>query len=89
MRSLNRRMSWLMADKSFDKPIIGLLATLIGVVLVSRVMDNMRTVVGTIFLPYPKENPRVLRGIGTKFNGLLFEVGGSIICLPLMASPIS
>jgi glycerol-3-phosphate O-acyltransferase/dihydroxyacetone phosphate acyltransferase len=78
MRSLNRRVSWLMAEKSFDKPIISLLATLIGAVLVSRVIDNMRTMAGTVFLLYPKENPRVLREISTKFNGLLFEVRGSI-----------
>lgn len=35
MKLLNRRISWLMAAKSFDKPIIGPLAKLAGAVPVS------------------------------------------------------
>jgi glycerol-3-phosphate O-acyltransferase/dihydroxyacetone phosphate acyltransferase len=78
MKSLNRRVSWLMAEKSFDKPIIGPLARLVGVVPVSRAMDNIRTAVGTVHLLDPDGNPRLLGGIGTNFCAPRFEVGGSI-----------
>jgi glycerol-3-phosphate O-acyltransferase/dihydroxyacetone phosphate acyltransferase len=67
-----------MAAKSFDKPIIGPLATLIGAVPVSRVMDIIKTGEGTVHLLDPDGNPRLLGGSGTKFNGPAFEVGGSI-----------
>jgi len=78
MRSVNRQVSWLMAEKSFDKPVIGPLATLIGAVPVSRAIDSMKAVEGTIFLPDPIANPSLLRGLGTKFTAPGFEVGGSI-----------
>jgi glycerol-3-phosphate O-acyltransferase/dihydroxyacetone phosphate acyltransferase len=67
-----------MAAKSFDKPVVGPLAGLISVVPVSRAIDNMKAAKGTIFLPDPIENPTLLRGIGTKFDGPGFEVGGTI-----------
>jgi glycerol-3-phosphate O-acyltransferase/dihydroxyacetone phosphate acyltransferase len=78
MKSINRRVSWLMAEKSFDKPIIGPLARLIGAVPVSRAMDNTKAVPGTVYLPDPDENPKLLHGIGTSFDGPEFEIGGSI-----------
>ena len=78
MKSLNRRISWLMAEKSFDKPIIGPLARLVGAVPVSRAMDNIKSAEGAIYLLDPTGNPRSLGGIGTKFDGPGFEVGGSI-----------
>lgn len=78
MRSLDRRISWLMAEKSFDKPIVGPLARLINVVPVSRAIDNMRAGEGIIFVPDPAGNATLLRGIGTKFDGPGFEVGGTI-----------
>lgn len=78
MRSLNRQISWLMAEKSFDKPIIGPLATLIGAVPVSRAMDNIKPAQGTVHLLDPDGNPRLLEGVGTTFDGPGFEIGGSI-----------
>ena len=78
MKSLNRRVSWLMAEKSFDKPIIGPLATLIGAVPVSRAMDNVKAAQGTIQLLDPDGDLRILEGVGTKFDGPGFEVGGAI-----------
>jgi glycerol-3-phosphate O-acyltransferase/dihydroxyacetone phosphate acyltransferase len=83
MRSLNRRISWLMAEKSFEKPIIGPLAGLVGVVPVSRAMDNMKSAEGSVFLSDPAQNPCLLRGIGTRFDGPGFEVGGSIYLPPV------
>lgn len=78
MRSLDRRVSWLMAEKSFKDPIVGPFARLIGAVPVARAMDSMKAAEGTVFLPDPTGNPRLLQGIGTKFDGTAFEVGGSI-----------
>lgn len=83
MKSLKRRVSWLMAAKSFDKPIVGPLATLIGAVPVSRVMDIIKTGEGTVHLLDPDGDPRLLGGTGTKFNAPGFEVGGSIYLPPI------
>ncbi|KAG0648148.1 putative acyltransferase [Hyphodiscus hymeniophilus] len=83
MKTLNRRISWLMAEKSFDKPIIGPLATLAGAVPVSRAMDNVKTAQGNIYLLDPDGDPKVLGGVGTKFDGPGFEIGGSIY-LPVL-----
>ena len=78
MRSLRRRVSWLMAAKSFSLPIVGPLARGVGAVPVSRAMDNARAAEGTIYLPDPIENPKLLRGVGTRFEDSTFQVGGSI-----------
>jgi len=65
-----------MAAKSFDKPIIGPLATGVGAVPVSRAMDNTKAAAGNVFLD--SGNPHLLRGVGTDFEGPGFEVGGAI-----------
>jgi glycerol-3-phosphate O-acyltransferase/dihydroxyacetone phosphate acyltransferase len=67
-----------MAEKSFKSPIVGTMATLINVFPVSRAIDNMIAAEGHVLLPDPKGNPTLLRGIGTKFNGSEFQVGGTI-----------
>jgi len=77
MRNLNRRVSWLMAEKSFHAPIIGPLASLIGAVPVSRAIDNTKAGAGTVVLD-ASANPCLLRGIGTDFEAPEFVVGGSI-----------
>jgi glycerol-3-phosphate O-acyltransferase / dihydroxyacetone phosphate acyltransferase len=76
MRSLGHRVSWLMAEKSFDKPIIGPLATFIGAVPVSRAMDNTKAGIGKVYLS--KRDANVLVGIGTNFESPEFQIGGSI-----------
>lgn len=76
MRSLRRRISWLMASKSFDKPIIGPLAVGVGAVPVSRVMDELKVATGNVFLD--DEDWSLMRGVGTDFYSSKFEVGGSI-----------
>jgi glycerol-3-phosphate O-acyltransferase/dihydroxyacetone phosphate acyltransferase len=68
MRTLSRRISWLMAEKSFERPFIGIMASLVGVVPVTRAMDNAKSADGTVYLPDPERNPRLLRGVGTKFD---------------------
>lgn len=41
-------------------------------------MDNVRNAEGAIYLLDPTGDPQLLGGIGTKFDGPGFEVGGSI-----------
>lgn len=43
----------------------------------------MKTAEGTAYLSDPVENPCLLRGIGTRFDGPGFEVGGSIYLPPI------
>lgn len=77
-REIGRRISWLIAEKSFKRKFIGLLSRWIGAVPVARAMDNMKPGTGTIYLPDPVNQPTLLRGIGTKFDGPGFESEGTI-----------
>lgn len=74
----HRRISWLIAEKSFKRRFIGLLARSMGSVPVARAMDNMKPGVGTVYLPDPVNNPTLLRGVGTNFEGPGFEPEGTI-----------
>jgi glycerol-3-phosphate O-acyltransferase / dihydroxyacetone phosphate acyltransferase len=78
LRSLNRRISWLMAEKSFRRPFVGSMATIMGAVPISRAMDIAKSGEGTIYLPDPVTNPLVLKGVGTDFTGPDFKPGYSI-----------
>jgi glycerol-3-phosphate O-acyltransferase/dihydroxyacetone phosphate acyltransferase len=83
LRSLDRKISWLMAEKSFQRKFVGGIASQLGVVPVSRAMDIAKAADGKIYLPNPVNNPKYLKGIGTNFTSPDFEVGGSIY-LPLI-----
>ncbi|KAF7713687.1 Uncharacterized protein PECH_000619 [Penicillium ucsense] len=74
----HRRISWLIAEKSFRRKFIGLLARGIGALPVARAMDNLKTGTGTIYLPDPVNEPKLLRGVGTNFEGPGFEAEGTI-----------
>lgn len=79
MRSeLKRRISFLIAEKSFKRKFIGFLARSAGALPVARAMDSMKPGKGTVYLPDPVNNPTLLKGIGTKFDGPEFELGGTI-----------
>ncbi|KXG50831.1 Phospholipid/glycerol acyltransferase [Penicillium griseofulvum] len=73
-----RRISWLIADKSFKRKFIGFLARGIGALPVARAMDNLKPGTGTIYLPDPINEPTLLRGVGTNFEGKGFEKDGTI-----------
>ncbi|EER23533.1 glycerol-3-phosphate O-acyltransferase, putative [Coccidioides posadasii C735 delta SOWgp] len=77
-RELQRRVAFLIAEKSFRRKFIGLLARASGAVPVSRAMDNMKPGKGVIYLPDPVNNPTLLRGIDTNFVSPEFQVGGTI-----------
>lgn len=74
----HRRISWLIAEKSFRRKFIGMLARGIGTVPVSRAMDNMKPGKGTIYLPDPVNQPTLVRGVGTDFEGPGYEKDGTI-----------
>ncbi|KAL4808345.1 hypothetical protein BDV18DRAFT_151379 [Aspergillus unguis] len=74
----HRRISFLIAEKSFRRKFIGLLARGIGTVPVARAMDELKPREGTVYLPDPVNEPTLLRGIGTNFEGPGFEKDGSI-----------
>ncbi|KAE8372656.1 hypothetical protein BDV26DRAFT_273663 [Aspergillus bertholletiae] len=79
MRSeARRRISWLIAEKSFRRKFIGLLARSIGTVPVARAMDNMKPGEGTIYMPDPINQPTLIRGVDTNFEGPNFEKDGTI-----------
>lgn len=79
MRSeAHRRISWLIAEKSFRRKFIGMLARSAGTVPVARAMDNLKPAKGTIYLPDPINNPTLIRGVDTDFEGGGFEKEGTI-----------
>jgi glycerol-3-phosphate O-acyltransferase / dihydroxyacetone phosphate acyltransferase len=75
---VHRRISWLIAEKSFHRKFVGLLAKGIGAVPVARIIDNMKSGEGTIYLPDPVNQPTLLRGIGARFDRPGFEPEGTI-----------
>jgi glycerol-3-phosphate O-acyltransferase/dihydroxyacetone phosphate acyltransferase len=74
----HRRISFLIAEKSFRRKFIGFLARNIGTVPVSRAMDMLKPGQGTVYLPDPINEPTLLRGVGTNFEGPGFEKDGTI-----------
>lgn len=77
-RELGRRIAFLIAEKSYKRPMVGLLARATGALPVSRAMDNLKPGVGTVYLPDPVDNPQILKGIGTDFNAPGYEPHGTI-----------
>ncbi|OAK96226.1 hypothetical protein IQ06DRAFT_256912 [Phaeosphaeriaceae sp. SRC1lsM3a] len=75
----DRRIQFLIADKSMKRKFIGAMAGLTGVVPVGRAMDMTKPAPGKIYLPDPINDPCLLRGTGTNFEDEKFQVGGSIV----------
>ncbi|KAL6707739.1 Glycerol-3-phosphate/dihydroxyacetone phosphate acyltransferase [Coniothyrium glycines] len=75
----DRRIQFLIADKSMKRKFIGAMAGLTGVVPVGRAMDMTKSTKGKIYLPDPINDPCLLRGVDTNFEDPLFMVGGSIV----------
>ena len=72
-----RRVSWLMAEKSFTG-LVGWLASLMGAIPVSRAQDISRPGQGTVYLPDPGNKPLTLRGKGSNFTAAQFTIGGAV-----------
>ncbi|KAH6633333.1 CTR1 suppressor protein [Boeremia exigua] len=75
----DRRIQFLIADKSMKRRFIGAMAGLTGVVPVGRAMDATKPATGMVYLPDPINDPCLLRGVGTNFEDSMFMVGGSIV----------
>ncbi len=76
----NRRVSFLIAEKSMKEPFIGTLAGCMGALPVARAMDNFKRGKGEIYLPKHEKDPTLIHGIGTDFtDNTRFTVNGSIV----------
>ncbi|TID15254.1 putative glycerol-3-phosphate o-acyltransferase protein [Venturia nashicola] len=75
----HRRIAFLIAEKSMRRKAIGFFARLVGAVPVGRALDSTKQVSGRIYLPDPDNDPLLLRGVGTNFEGKDFQVGGLIV----------
>ncbi|KAH9864000.1 hypothetical protein J1614_009933 [Plenodomus biglobosus] len=75
----DRRIQFLIAEKSMKRKFVGAMAGLTGVVPVGRAMDMTKPAQGKIYLPDPINDPCLLRGVDTNFEDEQFQVGGSIV----------
>ncbi|CCD22485.1 bifunctional glycerol-3-phosphate/glycerone-phosphate O-acyltransferase SCT1 NDAI_0A03280 [Naumovozyma dairenensis CBS 421] len=66
---VNRRISFLIAEKSLHQPAIGFFARCVMAIGVVRAQDNLKLVPNgaKIFIKDPKENPRKITGVNTHF----------------------
>ncbi|KAF1911227.1 hypothetical protein BDU57DRAFT_566718 [Ampelomyces quisqualis] len=78
-KEADRRIQFLIADKSMKRRFIGAMAGLTGVVPVGRAMDMTKPAQGKVYLPDPINDPCLLRGIGTNFEDDKLQIGGSIV----------
>jgi glycerol-3-phosphate O-acyltransferase/dihydroxyacetone phosphate acyltransferase len=60
------------------RKFIGGVSSALGAVPVGRAMDLVRPAAGKIYLPDPVNDPCLVRGVGSNFEGEGFQVGGSI-----------
>lgn len=77
-KETDRRIHFLIAEKSMKRKFIGTMAGLTGAVSVGRAMDAMKPAPGKIYLPDPVGDPCLVRGVGTNFEDKQFQVGGSL-----------
>lgn len=75
----HRRVSFLIAEKSLKRPFIGWAARTIGAIGVGRALDLTKPAKGKIYLPDVKNDPTLLRGVGTDFESKPFQVGGLVV----------
>lgn len=80
----NRRVSFLIAEKSMREPLIGTLAGYMGALPVVRAMDNFKPGKGRIYLPRNGEDPTIIHGIGTDFTDTTYFMTDGSIVLPKM-----
>jgi glycerol-3-phosphate O-acyltransferase / dihydroxyacetone phosphate acyltransferase len=75
----NRRVSFLIAEKSMKRRFIGTAAAAVGALPVARALDSVKPAKGRIYLPDPEDDPTLVRGIDTDFKSKDFEIGGLIV----------
>jgi glycerol-3-phosphate O-acyltransferase/dihydroxyacetone phosphate acyltransferase len=72
---VNRRVSFLIAEKSMKEPCTGTLVGYYGSLPVARAMDNIKPGVGRLYLP-DVDHPCIVGGIDTDFTSSQFMIGG-------------
>lgn len=77
-KETDRRVNFLIAEKSMKRKFIGSMAGLTGAVSVGRAMDSTKPAPGKIYLPDPIKDPQLVRGVGTNFEDKGFQVGGTL-----------
>lgn len=75
----NRRVSFLIAEKSMKRRFVGTASAAVGALPVARALDSVKAAKGRIFLPSPGKDPTLVHGIGTDFKNGDFEIGGLIV----------
>ncbi|THY41951.1 hypothetical protein D6C99_07635 [Aureobasidium pullulans] len=77
-----RRVCWLIAEKSMKRRFIGWGARMVGSVPVGRALDSKKPVKGRIYLPDPKDDPTLVKGIDTDFENKDIYMVGGLLALP-------
>lgn len=77
-KETDRRIHFLIAEKSMKRKFVGTMSGLTGAVSVGRAMDSVKPATGKIYLPDPVNDPLLIRGVGTNFEDKSFQVGGTI-----------
>ncbi|CZT40927.1 probable CTR1 suppressor protein [Rhynchosporium secalis] len=75
----HRRAAFLIAAKSMNRWLIGWFARKVGAVPVGRALDMVKPGSGTIYLPDPINDPLLVRGVGTRFDGEEVQIGGLLV----------
>ena len=78
----HRRISSIIAAKSMKRKFVGLMAGWMGSIPVGRAMDLVKPGTGTIYMPDPKNEPLLVRGVGTNFEKEAQK--GGLVVLPSM-----
>lgn len=74
-----RRICFLIAEKSMRRKFIGWFARNVGALPVGRALDSTKPAQGRVYLPDPVNDPTLVRGVGTNFEGKDFQVGGLVV----------
>ena len=74
----NRRLAFLIAEKSMRRRFIGAAARAVGAVPVGRALDSTKPGAGKIYAPDPINYPKLIRGVGTKIETEA-QVGGMLV----------
>ena len=64
----HRRVSNIIAASSMDRKFIGTVAGWMGSIPVGRAQDMAKPAKGRVYMPDPKNDPLLVRGVGTDFE---------------------
>jgi glycerol-3-phosphate O-acyltransferase / dihydroxyacetone phosphate acyltransferase len=78
-KEAERRIHFLIAEKSMKRRFIGWMAKQAGSLPVGRALDSTKPGKGRIYLPDPVNDPCLVRGVDTNFENIDFQVGGLLV----------